>query len=150
MPRYFITTNASRPYSAGGIGFTFEPVAQRGGSWLGVLALDTPSDATILLSAGFSQVEEIDEARYNSLKKKPVANQNNSPVLPGRQKPVGLVVAQVAGQSSGHGAGAVDLSKDPNSTSGMSMVALSSAAVTPPHEPLLEQSTQRRSRPVKK
>jgi hypothetical protein len=147
MPRYFITTNASRPYSAGGIGFNFDPVAQRGGSWLGVLALDTPSDATILLSAGFSQVEEIDEARYDSLKKKLGANPNNSPVLPARQKPVGLAVAPVVGRSSGHGAGAVDLSRDPNSTAGMSMVALSSAPVTPPHEPLLEQSTTRRPRP---
>ena len=92
MPRYFITTNASRPFVAGGITFTFEPVAQRGGSWLGVLALDTPSDATILLSAGFSQVDEIDETRFNSLKKKLGANQISSPVLPGKPKPVGLSV----------------------------------------------------------
>lgn len=150
MPRYFITTNASRPYVAGGISFTFEPVAQRGGSWLGVLALDTPSDATILLSAGFEQVSEINEERFDGLKKKPGANQNNSPVLPGRQKPVGLAVAPVVGRSSGPGAAGVDLSKDPNSTAGMSMVALSSAAVTPPHEPLLEQSTARRPRSLKK
>ncbi len=150
MPRYFITTNASRTYASGGIDFPFEPVAQRGGSWLGVLALDTPSDATILLSAGFPQVEEIDEARYDSLKKKPGANQTNSPVLPGRQKPVGLAVAPVVGQSSVPGAGGVDLSKDPNSTAGMSMVSLSSAPISPPHEPLLEQSTTRRPRPSKK
>ena len=150
MPRYFITTNASRPYSAGGIGFTFEPVAQRGGSWLGVLALDNPSDATILLSAGFSQVAEIDETRFDSLKKKLAPSQNNSPVFPGKQKPVGLAVAPVVGQSSGRGAAGVDLTKDPNSTAGMSMVALDAAAVSPPHEPLLEQSTARRPRPLKK
>lgn len=150
MPRYFITTNASRNYSAGGIGFPFEPVAQRGGSWLGVLALDNPSDANILLSAGFPQVAEIDEARYDSLKKKLVARPTDSPVSPEKQSPAGLAVANRVGQSSVRGAGGVDLTKDPNSTAGISAVALMSAAVTPPHEPLLEQSTSRRPRPVRK
>lgn len=144
MARYFITTNASQPYNAGGIGFTFDPVAQRGGSWLGVLALDTPSDANILLEAKFPQVAEIEESRYDSLKKKQGVNPTSSPVLPTRQKPVGLVVANRAGQSSAPGAGAVDLSKDPNSTANFSAVSLMSADVTPPHEPLLEQQTQAR------
>ncbi len=144
MARYFITTNASLPHAAGGISFPFEPVAQRGGSWLGVLALDTPSDADILISAGFPQVGEIDEARYDSLKKKQGATQTNSPASPTRQKPVGLVVAGVAGQSSGHGAGVVDVTKDPNSTANFSAVSLMSGEVTPPREPLLEQQAPAR------
>lgn len=144
MARYFISTNASLPFAAGGISFTFEPVAQRGGSWLGVLALDTPSDADILISAGFSQVGEIDEARYDSLKKKQGATQTSSPVSPTRQKPVGLAVARAVGQSSGPGVGAVDIAKDPNSTANFSAVSLMSGDVTPPHEPLLEQQTPAR------
>lgn len=147
MSRYFITTNAALTFAAGGINFPFEPVAQRGGSWLGVLALDNPSDADILISAGFQQVDEINEARFDSLKKKPVASPSNSPVWPTNQKPVGLVVAPVVGQSSGHGGSPVDLSKDPNSTAMMSSVSLLSGAVTPPHEPLLEQPAFRKPRP---
>ena len=127
MTRYFITTNASLPYQAGGISFIFEPVAQRGGSWLGVLALDTPSEASILLSAGFSGVAEINEARYDDLKKKLAASRTSSSAPPVRPKPVGVAVVSRVGQSSVPGAGAVDLTKDPNSTAGMSMVAESFA-----------------------
>lgn len=149
MSRYFITTNAALNYSAGGLNFPFEPVAQRGGSWLGVLALDTPSDADILLSAAFPQVAEISQEYYDIQKKKPGVNPSSSPVLPTNQKPVGLVVAQVVGQSSGHGGSPVDLAKDPNSTANISSVSLLSGAVTPPHEPLLEQQPSRRGRPGK-
>ncbi len=148
MARYFITTNASLPHATGGTSFTFEPVAQRGGSWLGVLALDTPSDADILLSAGFPQVAEIEQSRYDDLKKKLGVSQTNSHDSPTRQKPVGLAVAGVVGQNSGHGASPVDPAKDPNSTANFSAVALMSGEVTPPHEPLLEQqATARKPRP---
>ena len=147
MSRYFITTNAALNYTAGGRNFPFEPVAQRGGSWLGVLALDTPSDADILLNGGFPQVAEISNEYYDSLKKKPEANQNSLPVSPTRQQPVGLAVAPVVGRSSGHGAGPVDLSTDPNSTANFSSVSLLSGDVTPPHEPMLEQQPSRNPRP---
>ncbi len=148
MARYFITTNASLPHAAGGISFPFEPVAQRGGSWLGVLALDTPSDADILISAGFPDVDEINESRFDDLKKKQGASQTSSHDSPTRQKPVGLAVAGVVGQSSGHGVSPIDPAKDPNSTANFSAVALMSAEVTPPHEPLLEQqATARKPRP---
>lgn len=147
MPRYFLSTNASRNYISGGRSFEFEPIALRGGSWFGVLALDEESDANILLSAGFPQVDEIDFATYDAQKKKvetrePSTFQNSLP----RPNPVGLAVAPVVGQSSAPG-GAPDLSKDPNSTSHLSAVSLMSGSVTPPHEPLLEQPATRRPRP---
>lgn len=151
MSRYFITTNASRTYSAGGITFPFEPVAQRGGSWLGVLALDEESEANILLSGGFQQVAEIDLARYDSLKKKPAANQTSSPAFPTKPKPQGPGVAGVVGQSSVPGvASAVDLTKDPNSTAMMTSVTLLSGSANPPHEPMLEQQAPKRPNPIKK
>lgn len=145
MPRYFITTNASRSYQAGGFDFPFEPVSLRGGVWLGVLAVDEESKANILLQAAFSEVGEIDLARYDSLKKKYPERVIDSPVLPGRQKLEG--VAGVVGRSSAGGASDLaDPSKNPNSTHNLSAVALLSGEATPPHEPLLEQTPTRRPR----
>lgn len=68
--RYFLTINASRPYVAGGFTFTFEPVQNRGGSWLGVLAVEEDSVASTLAAAGLYGVEEITVERYDTLKKK--------------------------------------------------------------------------------
>lgn len=142
MSRYFIATNASRGYATEGRTFVFEPVSLRGGSWLGVLALEDDSEASILLSGGFEQVAEVNLARYEDLKKKQAGLPTNSPVsplpLPG--------VAGVVGQSSVPGAKAVDLSTDPNSTAGITSVTLLGRDVTPPHEPLLEQNPNPRSR----
>ena len=50
--RYFLTINASHPYIAGGLTFSFEPVQNRGGSWLGVLSVDDESAASALAAAG--------------------------------------------------------------------------------------------------
>lgn len=147
MPRYFITTNASRPYTSGGQTFTFEPVAQRGGSWLGVLALEEAAEANILLSAGIPQIAEIDAARYDDLKKKLAGLQTSQSSPPRPKAQPG--VAGVVGQSSVRGASAVDLSKDPNSTAGFTSVSLLSSAATPPHEPLLEDNGGRRPRSLK-
>lgn len=146
MSRFFVTTNASRTYAAGGINFPFEPVSQRGGSWLGVLALDNETEASILLSAGFPQVAEITEERYQLEKKKLEPRQNSSPVLPTKPVPV-AGVAGVAGQSSVRGvAKGVDPAKDPNSTALLTSVTLLGSRATPPHEPLLELPAQRRPR----
>lgn len=68
--RYFLTINASRPYIAGGSTFSFEPVQNRGGSWLGVLAVAEDAAASALAAAALYGVEEITDERYNSLKKK--------------------------------------------------------------------------------
>ena len=148
MPRYFICTNASRNYAAGGISFPFEPVALRGGSWLGVLAVDEESAANILLSANFEQVAEVNLERYDSLKKKPVATRTGSPALP--TEPVLAGVAGPVGRNSGHGGGnTTDLSRNPNATSGITGVSLLSGPVNPPHEPLLEQQPTKRVRPMR-
>ena len=70
MARYFQTSNATRPYQAGGLAFEFEPVELIGGSaWLGVLVADEPA-ASVLAGAGFPQVTELAETEYNSVKKK--------------------------------------------------------------------------------
>ena len=68
--RYFQTSNATRPYRAGGVGFEFEPVELIGGSaWLGVLVADEPA-ASILAGAEFPQVTELTQTEYDSVKKK--------------------------------------------------------------------------------
>lgn len=68
--RYFQTTNATRPYRAGGLAFEFEPIEQIGGSsWLGVLEADEPA-ASILAGAGIPQVSELTHLEYEEVKKK--------------------------------------------------------------------------------
>lgn len=70
MSRYFKTTNASRPYKAGGLSFEFELVELLGGgSWLGVLAAEEPA-ASHLASANFPQVTELSQTDYDQFKKK--------------------------------------------------------------------------------
>lgn len=70
MPRYFTTSNATRPYRTGGLAFEFEPYEQiGGGSWFGVLAVDEPA-ASILAAKNFPQVSEIDADAYEAIKKK--------------------------------------------------------------------------------
>lgn len=109
--RYFKTSNASRQYRAGGSLFSFEPVDQIGGSWLGVLALEE-SDASILAAANLPQVEAITEADYDALKKKPPARSASlqgplveQPSPPPR--PAAQVVASRAPQVS-EGGGAIE------------------------------------------
>lgn len=68
--RYFLTVNASRPALAGGLTFVFEPVQNRGGSWLGILAVADDAAASILGAAKPEGVEEISDERYLGLKKK--------------------------------------------------------------------------------
>lgn len=68
--RYFKTTNATRPYKAGGLSFEFEPVELIGGSsWLGILSVGEPA-ASVLAGVGFPQVTELTETEYDSVKKK--------------------------------------------------------------------------------
>lgn len=67
--RYFICTAANRVYTAGGQPFNFEPVGPRGGSWLGILAVEEPA-ASVLAAADIAQIGEISEERYMDEKKK--------------------------------------------------------------------------------
>lgn len=66
--RYFKTSNASRPYKAGGFAFDFESLYLVGGSWLGTLEVRTDEQADIL--AEIPQATEIEEEEYLALKKK--------------------------------------------------------------------------------
>lgn len=77
--KFFSTSNASRQYRAGGLVFSFEPVVNIGGTWLGVLALEQ-SSADILAGAlpSLPQVREITEDEFNDLKKKPVSRSASS------------------------------------------------------------------------
>lgn len=101
--KFFSTSNASRTYKAGGLVFTFEPVTNIGGSWLGVLALEQ-SSADILAGAAASipQISEITEVEYEELKKKP-SNQGTlsrgfqAPPTPPRPPEAARLVGPTAG-----------------------------------------------------
>jgi len=67
--RYFSTTNASRPYRAGGFTFRFDSLDFAGGSWTGVLSVEQEGHADALAGLG-PPVKEITEAEFNALKKK--------------------------------------------------------------------------------
>jgi hypothetical protein len=69
VTRYFKTSNATRPYSAAGYTFTFEPTALLGGLWLGVLAAEEPA-ASKLAAANIPQVSELTLEQYEEEKKK--------------------------------------------------------------------------------
>ena len=69
--RYFLNTAAAKPVVAGGYTFEFELVGLRGGSWLGILAVDEPA-ASVLAAAHPSNTDEISLEIYNLQKKKVV------------------------------------------------------------------------------
>jgi hypothetical protein len=141
--RYFITTNASRSYSTGGFTFSdFEPVGQRGGSWLGVLAVADEAAASALASGvAAGQVPGVDEItfeRFDLLKKKGTGNSTSSTVSqrnPSQRPPAS------ANPAVNHTA-----RTDPNSTGMITAVTLLTGEATPPHESLLEQPAVRRKR----
>lgn len=98
MPRYFQTSNASRPYRAGASNFVFEPVIQVGGNWHGVLAVEE-SAAGILAAEKFPQIKEITEAEYLDAKKKPLAQSSSFYELRQSHKMVPVPPASPAAQS---------------------------------------------------
>lgn len=151
MPAYFLTVNASRPSTAGGLTFVFEPVSNRGGSWLGVLAVEEDSAASTLRSALPQGVEEITFERYDGLKKKRPGTQTGSRgsrVRLNHNPAQGGAAARVADQRGetrgsrlfeGERATAVP-------TSG-SAVTLLTTSKQPPREALLDQPSIRKGRP---
>lgn len=146
--RYFLTTNASRSFVASGFTFAdFEPVGQRGGSWLGVLEVadDAASSAlTAAIAEGkLTGIDEISAERYDMLKKKGSGSSTSSTVSqrnPSRT-PGQSVAASSVERHTGH--------TDPNSTGMITAVTLLTGDATPPHESLLEQPAVRRRRGVK-
>lgn len=146
MPRYFLTTDAARPYSVGGRSFEFEPVALRGGSWLGILAVDDESAASILASNLPGGVDEISSDYYLGLKKKHSANTPETPAWPTQPPPnPDLTVADRAGVPTDRII--VNPPTTPggiNSTAGITAVTLLTTPESPPNEPLLVQNDRRK------
>lgn len=67
--RYFLTTNASRQYKAGGKNFSFELTQNVSASWRGVLAVADEAAANTLAAAGIPQITEITLEEYEAEKK---------------------------------------------------------------------------------
>jgi hypothetical protein len=138
--RYFLTSNATRGYYAGGFSFTFEPTAMERGTWHGVLATDGQS-ADALAAAAYPQVSEITEEQFNEEKKKgqqsPVSRMS-APVLPKSSLVREVAAAAVAVATTSKSADPVPVT--PKSSGG-----LRTTSATPPEEPLLVQSPRARS-----
>lgn len=111
--RYFITTVADRPVRVGGREFHFEPVALRGGSWLGVLAVEEDSAANTLASGENPSVGEISKEKYDDEKKKLASSTATSTGFPTPQPisqpalsvagPAGLSTSPISAPGSGPG-----------------------------------------------
>lgn len=140
MPRYFITSNASRPYVAGGFTFEFEPVVIRGGSWLGVLVVAEDAAASALAGAGIAQVEECTIDQYEGVKKKLTAGPSNFPnfqTRPSEQDRAPVVAVEVAERPIGLPSVRAD------AEAGVAPVSLLARNLNPPDEPLLVESKRK-------
>lgn len=143
--RYFLTTVADRPVRAGGREFNFDPVSLRGGSWVGVLALEEDSGASILCDAGHPSVSEITQAQYDSEKKKQPRSTARSEVprpepAPSHQGPrvadrAGLVIDPTIAEPP------VPPAPAPESVSGS--VELQTTSEQPPDEAMLADPVKR-------
>lgn len=143
--RYFQSTVTGRPLYVGGRSFIFEPVEPRGGSWLGVLAVDDESSATIL-AAQTVAVWEITPEKYESLKKKLRAtgtSQGFAPSQPPRLPPQPL--AANAGRAE-HPANSTTEAANPAPAATVPSVTLATTDKSPPVEPLLENVTTKRKK----
>ena len=143
MSRFFLTTSAAKPVEAGGYSFVFKPVALRGGTWLGILAVEDDLAASSLANAQAPNVEEIPSSTYEDLKKKhlpEMESPGSSPSPPPVQLP-GLTVAEPVGRPT------APTTVKQNSTEMITPVTLFTTRQQPPVEPLLEtKSTFRRPR----
>lgn len=154
--RYFLSINASRPTVAGGFTFTFEPVQNRGGSWLGVLAVEEDSTASTLAGSGAFGVEEISFDRYDGLKKKvsPVTTSTSASPLPRRVRTPGDAVEGVRlveqrARAPGVGNPLIPRREAPAAPpTPVESVSLQSTTAQPPSEPLLEAPQLRPARRV--
>lgn len=136
--RYFLSTSAALPVNVGGFAFEFEPVALRGGSWLGVLAVEDDSAASALASSGLSAVGEIDMAKYDGLKKKMTGAQSVQGEQPSRRE------VQTFPQLADPAAPPTSQRSD----SVGSVSELKTTSLTPPREFLLEEpSLKKKGRP---
>lgn len=140
--RYFLTTNASRPYIAGGLTFSFEPVQNRGGSWLGVLAVEEDSAASALASATLDSIDEISAERYDSLKKKLTGTPSGQSESRRPQRVSTPGASAEAVRLVEHQAGARGIGNPliPRAVAApvIESIELQTTSAEPPHEPLLD------------
>lgn len=134
--RYFLNTSAAKPTVAGGVTFAFEPVGLRGGSWLGVLAVEDPA-ASILADSHSPNVEEIPFDTYDSIKKKltnsePITNASRTP--PDQPPNPSLAIASRAGLPTDP---TIARPPAPNSTEMVTPITLLTTRNQPPDEPMI-------------
>ena len=117
--RYFCNTSTivGRPLVVGDRSFEFEPIALRGGCWLGLLALDDATGAGILASCGLPQIGEMTPEQYEAEKKSHngASNSLRSSATP-RATPFAPVVADHAGRVT---VPTFPINGGPNSTEGI-------------------------------
>lgn len=127
--RFFKTSNASRTYNTAGFNFSFDPIEQVGGVWLGLLAVEDDFTASNLAKAAIPQIKEITLEDYEALKKKPLATQSSfieSRPSPAQYPPQAVIVEP---------AKRVPLSETPKKEApAEKLVEITSAIVTPPVE----------------
>ncbi len=138
MLRYFQSIVTGRPLNVGGRSFIFEPVMPLGGGWLGVLAVDDESAASIL-AAATDEADEITEEAYNTFKKKRSGRVTQTGFVPSQTpqiKPQPLLPSAVPAVSptASTGTEAPPASPEPAGPN----VSLGVTDAEPPHEPLLE------------
>ena len=146
--RYFLTVNASRPHVAGGLTFVFEPVSNRGGSWLGILAVEEDSAASTLAAASLPGVDEIPLERYDSLKKKLTGTRtgpSESHVRQPRRTARDVAVARVADRREGIRGSIVEPKAEPVIQK-VTAVTLLTTSKQPPREALLDAPSIRPTR----
>lgn len=147
--RYFLTVNASRPHVAGGLTFSFEPVQNRGGSWLGILSVADEAAASILAGASLYGVEEIGDERYTSLKKKlmGIPDALNGSPRPQRVRTPGanaeaVRLAEPSGRTRGF-VGNPLIEAPAKAAPVVESVSIQTTTAEPPSEPLLESPSLR-------
>lgn len=148
MTRYFQSAVTGRPFEAGGRSFIFEPVEPMGGSWLGVLAVDDESAASILSTS--EGAWEITQEKFDALKKKRsgAATDRGLPPSPSpqpRPQPLeGNVAHVVLPGDRPEAAGNSSAGDAPAGSIKLASVELLTTALKPPAEPLLEAGAPKR------
>ena len=140
MTRYFGSHVVGRPLETGGRSFIFEPVEPMGGSWLGVLAVDDESAASVLAES--QGAFEITAERFAGLKKKlttQATGRDSAPLRtpqPPAQPLVGNV-AHVVRPGTGPDGSAGDVVETKAGVV-LASVELLTTALKPPAEPLID------------
>lgn len=139
--RYFLNTAAARPIVVGGFTFEFELVGLRGGSWLGILAVDEPA-ASVLANLHPANTDEISLEQYDFQKKKSSATLplSLSSRRPTQAEPPLTVAEPAANRTSP----AASKPVDHNSTANITPITLLTTFNSPPAEPLLAQPNIKR------